>query len=711
MTTLITPLPTPPTRQDSANFNDRADAFLGALPLFQQEANALAVDVQASADDIEIARQAVASVVNVTKWVSGTTYAQGAAVWSPINGVTYRKMTSTTGGTTDPSNDTTNYKSVTDSAGVVYIQSGTGASITTVQAKLRESVRVTDYATVQQAIDYSSTNGKILYIPAGTYVFNKGAAQTDEAGTNYPCLLMRSNLHIIAEKGAVFKVADNQSTNASPVNISMFFSNQVLSNITIDGLTIDMNGQNNLINHNNYTNAGVLFSGTPGGVAASGTDVTIKNCKIKNVAGVTCIGMTQSNTVGVTLGKRWKILNNVFENVGLDSGDHSSVFGWATDVEVRGNVFTNPAPFNATTNTGGLCAYEVHGSNTVFTGNRINNYYQGLWIGTNLTEEFVSNINVFGNTAKIGEVFTDFYSANLVWGGELNEKPIQLVNIYGNAIEIDSSTVPDDVKVFFRIAARRQPKLVNIHNNVCRSYETTKNTILASIVVSPNQLATAEYISIKNNIAAGLNAGMGVFFGGSGASLNVASLEFSNNRLGTLIASPGGLYQNVDVILYGPSAGKVEGLRVDGLETIGQPPIFTDGHASGRARVFGKAVIPTAVTWNGITLGNSVVTKKVTIDTDQAIANIDAFLNVGSTAAFTGNIYPKWNGIVADSSAAASVSHIKTSSADAFAGLVFTGATSVSIYTSTGALLNSAVVASGSYLAVNASVPTRYADI
>ncbi len=45
----ITPLPTPPSRDDPSNFATRADAFLGALPDFATEANALAVDVNADA--------------------------------------------------------------------------------------------------------------------------------------------------------------------------------------------------------------------------------------------------------------------------------------------------------------------------------------------------------------------------------------------------------------------------------------------------------------------------------------------------------------------------------------------------------------------------------------------------------------------------------------------------------------------------------------
>lgn len=63
----ITPLPTPPSTDDPTNFDARADAFLGALPTFATEANALAVDVsddaaQVAADAISIAAAALVAV-------------------------------------------------------------------------------------------------------------------------------------------------------------------------------------------------------------------------------------------------------------------------------------------------------------------------------------------------------------------------------------------------------------------------------------------------------------------------------------------------------------------------------------------------------------------------------------------------------------------------------------------------------------------------
>lgn len=45
----ITALPTPPSTADPLNFDSRADAFLGALPVFATEANSLATTVNGNA--------------------------------------------------------------------------------------------------------------------------------------------------------------------------------------------------------------------------------------------------------------------------------------------------------------------------------------------------------------------------------------------------------------------------------------------------------------------------------------------------------------------------------------------------------------------------------------------------------------------------------------------------------------------------------------
>lgn len=120
----ITALPTPPSRQDPTNFNDRADAFLGALPTFQAEANALQTDVNAkqvaaalSATNASTSATDANNTANTSIWVSGTTYAIGVNRFSPINFLTYRRKTAGAG-TTDPSLDPTNWQLLTGQGNV-----------------------------------------------------------------------------------------------------------------------------------------------------------------------------------------------------------------------------------------------------------------------------------------------------------------------------------------------------------------------------------------------------------------------------------------------------------------------------------------------------------------------------------------------------------------------------------------------------------------
>lgn len=153
----ITPLPTPPSRDDPTNFATRADAFLTALPTFATETNATAVAVDASAlaasnsattagtqatnaqnsaSASAASALAASAASNATAWVSGTTYQAGAVVYSTVNFISYRRKI-TGAGTTDPSSDSTNWTSLglplqTGNAGKVLQTDGTNPSWQTV---------------------------------------------------------------------------------------------------------------------------------------------------------------------------------------------------------------------------------------------------------------------------------------------------------------------------------------------------------------------------------------------------------------------------------------------------------------------------------------------------------------------------------------------------------------------------------------------------
>ena len=125
----ISNLPSPPSRQDPANFADEADAFLGALPTFQSEVNGAgtyfdsqntiattqagiattqAGNAATSASSAAASATAAEAASGAELWVSGTTYAVGDNVYSPSTFFTYRSKSAFTS-TTDPASDTTNW--------------------------------------------------------------------------------------------------------------------------------------------------------------------------------------------------------------------------------------------------------------------------------------------------------------------------------------------------------------------------------------------------------------------------------------------------------------------------------------------------------------------------------------------------------------------------------------------------------------------------
>jgi hypothetical protein len=126
----VTALPTPPSRDDPANFPTRGDTFLAALPTFQTQHQALAANAYANALEAEAdataadasalaasnaASASAASAITAASgsgaplWVSGTTYAALARVISPLSLLIYRRV-SAGAGTLDPSIDSANWR-------------------------------------------------------------------------------------------------------------------------------------------------------------------------------------------------------------------------------------------------------------------------------------------------------------------------------------------------------------------------------------------------------------------------------------------------------------------------------------------------------------------------------------------------------------------------------------------------------------------------
>lgn len=129
-----------------------------------------------------------------------------------------------------------------------FLQAGTGAVSTTVQAKLRESVSVKDFgavgdgitndtAAIQTAINSFGGQPGTVFFPAGTYVIEAGGTL---GGRNYG-LILPNNLSIVGQSygDTILKLKNN-------ANADLVISNRVgvSKNITIKNLTLDGNQAN-----------------------------------------------------------------------------------------------------------------------------------------------------------------------------------------------------------------------------------------------------------------------------------------------------------------------------------------------------------------------------------------------------------------------------------------------------------------------------------
>jgi hypothetical protein len=518
-----------------------------------------------------------------------------------------------------------------------------------------------DTAALRAAIVYGETHNVPVHIPALIFSIVPSDSFQDEGAMNYKgAFPISSNMHIKAEPGATFRIANGVSTSIAPVPMAMFYTNGVHHDISIENLTLDMNGQNNRIspagppvsvsaiscdgtscrvsaantwvasrrivmaahlwgfrgplaealNGHGY----VLKDLTPSGFtiaanltgtskqegtfaealtrlnqaqifvtssvngprqlpAAALSNVLLQNDTFANGAGVSCIVMAESNTPGAGLGSGWRILNNTFANNGIDSDDHSTVFGWANDIDVEENTFSNSTPAGVSLFTGSPSvsgphvAYEVHGSNTTFNNNTIHNYYQGLWLADNLTSPVVHTVIQHNRFDPV------FFGAS-AWDQSAAEKGITGILIEDNDFYFDDSTIPSNPKVDHKagvvIGSPYGISDVVVRGN--RARKTGGSAIASSfaIVIAPTVAdQSTRSITISNNTGTGLSNGVTIA-AHNGRLENIAAI---NNDWKDL--APAGIASRASgdfVRNLGASTGTIAGLNLGGGSVVDSRP-------------------------------------------------------------------------------------------------------------------------------------------
>ncbi len=280
-----------------------------------------------------------------------------------------------------------------------------------------------DTYSLEACFNFAASQSVPSKLSAKTYIVQPNKTVTWNIPPDKPiyelhaAFLMKSNMKVVGEDQTVLKFKDNYVTPKKQNRFFLFFTNDVLHDVSFIKVTFDMNGAKNRFN--TKTSTFLTFQQAVIGVSseyngkrdAKIDNVLIERCRFLNNAGVTCIamGVTNNRIPVKDKGRHWVISNCLFKNNGLDCDDHSTIFAYADDVLCINNVFTADKPFPnglypKNSRNGALCAYEIHGDNQTFANNIVENYGQGLWITphTDTLRNAIIKGNKFYNMFRFG---------------------------------------------------------------------------------------------------------------------------------------------------------------------------------------------------------------------------------------------------------------------------------------------------------------------
>lgn len=377
---------------------------------------------------------------------------------------------------------------------------------------------------IQSAID----SGLPLYAPEGVYTLALTTAITLEAGATVCALVMKTRTNIVGDGPGrtVFKIKDNESTDADPKFFNMFASNGVLEYMNLSGITFDLNGQNNKISpnrssgvYNPYNCAALMVSGS---VATTGRDARVSNsciyrCEVINSPGVTGFAFGQRFGTSGVKGENVEVASCRFYNNGIDSADHSSIYGFCDHLSVHDCEFDFPTP--STGHQGPVACVESFGSYNKIYNNRVNNYLQFCWIGCGEEGAHTDN-QVFGNSGNVSFRFLDTWSF-----GPQNDG-IGRLQIFGNNITLTGS--PLAVGSLDRVAVNLVMGVADMAGVTVRDndFVCTDRTNNVGVVISAATGHSISGVVVQNNSLNGFSRA--IAGGGDG---NLLAITVSGNTL------------------------------------------------------------------------------------------------------------------------------------------------------------------------------------
>lgn len=363
-----------------------------------------------------------------------------------------------------------------------------------------------DSIEIQAAIDDASEVHGIVDISGGVYILDTFVED------NY-LLRMRSNVTI--RGNGVLRVGDGIRDGTNPIFVLYEFDESVrIENVDISGVTIDFNGENNIVPNSSWI-------GTP----------VMNRLGASNVSNIRIHDMTFRNASGhhyIYLGRGQPeddqfcdIYNCRFEYTTINlrndtmwdqDYDHSSLYISMDNANIHDNTLWNPygAQFNVMNSV--MTAIEIHGSNARVYNNHVENYFYGV-IVTNAEDNArnFDNIVICNNEfigvgrgiamyeGAVGKSFNDiFISNNKIILDNWNYPPFTELG-FGCDSVAEPTTAPNITLTNNYIRGTYKPNVNNTWNNSYPVYIASFNHVTMT-GNEFNTFATGVWINTKNTV-------------------------------------------------------------------------------------------------------------------------------------------------------------------------------------------------------------------
>lgn len=384
---------------------------------------------------------------------------------------------------------------------------------------------IDDAEAIQNAMDAASNaGGGIVFFPPGRFDLN-----TSQSSYNSTFLEPRNNT-ILQGSGmgvTTLRVMDDYRTPYRGDCIIADLSESFTHNWAVRDLTLDGNGQNNLITSTSYTASSNTTKGA-GIFANKAGNVTVERVEFINISGFNALFLNGYGNTAYAHNCREAVgcivRDNIFRNIGNDITGNDMLDFSAMYIVVKDALIDNNIIYaSETCREENMCGIEIHAPNNRAINNQIYNLGNGIYASSDggFAGEWVdrqeirnnyiygpgnNGINIWGTAGK----FLNISVADnkiVMWpmdDGSLSYGILHLEDGYGDGRQYPTNFVTiKDNEMEFYTANRSASKVFGIKvrhaNNTVITGNIIKNVTYEGILVHHEETTPIDVIDIRGN--------------------------------------------------------------------------------------------------------------------------------------------------------------------------------------------------------------------